>query len=303
MAFYGCTGLKDIKFSNGLKLIDLNAFANCSSLTNITLPNSLTEMYSGPFSNCPLLSNITCLASTPPTLYGNFGTYGTLHVLPGCKSAYENAEYWKNFTIVEDVVDKRTITISTNEYTTYCSDVNLDFSNVEGIKAYIAISYSPNTRTLTIANVNNVPAGEGMLLKGEAGKIYKVPATNEASVMQNLLKGSTSAFTLYPTDGDYINFVLTKNSAGKMGFYSFNGSVSMPANKAWLQIPTYAFGANANNVKGFSLVEEDGVLTGISDVKEESSESNVIFDLQGRRINDKPTHGLYISNGKKVMVK
>ena len=36
------------------------------------------------------------------TQVGCFPVYETLHVLPGCKSVYENADTWKNFTIVED---------------------------------------------------------------------------------------------------------------------------------------------------------------------------------------------------------
>ena len=53
------------------------------------------------------MDDVTCLATTPPTIYDTtFSTYaynGTLHVLPGCKAAYEVAEYWKDFfTIAED---------------------------------------------------------------------------------------------------------------------------------------------------------------------------------------------------------
>lgn len=29
--------------------------------------------------------------------------YGTLHVIKGCKDVYANADFWKNFTIVDDV--------------------------------------------------------------------------------------------------------------------------------------------------------------------------------------------------------
>ena len=43
------------------------------------------------------------------------------------------------------------------------------------------------------------------------------------------------------------------------------------------------------------------VHAGISDVEEENRD-NKIYDLQGRII-DRPTQGIYIVNGKKIVVK
>lgn len=49
---------------------------------------------------------MTNYSTKPQTIYSStFSTYGTLHVLKGCGEAYANADYWKNFTIVEDAVD------------------------------------------------------------------------------------------------------------------------------------------------------------------------------------------------------
>ena len=50
----------------------------------------------------------------------------------------------------------------------------------------------------------------------------------------------------------------------------------------------------------FYIVEMD--FTGIDDVKEQTVENNVIYDLQGRVV-DNPTKGVYIINGNKVLVK
>ena len=47
------------------------------------------------------LTSVTNLATTPQTITKNaFSTYGTLHVLKGCKDVYATTDVWKNFTIV-----------------------------------------------------------------------------------------------------------------------------------------------------------------------------------------------------------
>jgi hypothetical protein len=43
------------------------------------------------------------------------------------------------------------------------------------------------------------------------------------------------------------------------------------------------------------------VIQGIETIQSHSAVENVIFDLQGRRVNGTPRQGLYIMNGKKVM--
>ena len=61
---------------------------------------------------------------------------------------------------------------------TYASEYDLDFTNVSGLTAYVATSISDNT--LTLAPVDKVPAGTGLLLKGEGAEIFAVPMTGES---------------------------------------------------------------------------------------------------------------------------
>ena len=63
----------------------------------------MTSIEERAFYPCYQLTSVTNLAIIPQEINAEtFSVYGTLHVLPGCKAAYEAAENWKNFTIVED---------------------------------------------------------------------------------------------------------------------------------------------------------------------------------------------------------
>ena len=92
----------------------------------------------------------------------------------------------------------------------------------------------------------------------------------------------------------------TADSRNPIGFYKLNNTVTtIPGNKAFLVL------TNAEaQAKGFVLEFEDGGTTGIETIEnsKHSAEDGVYYDLQGRRV-ENPTRGVYIVNGKKVVIK
>jgi len=127
-AFYKCSNLASITIGNSVKEIGESAFYDCISLTEVTIPNSVTEIGFAAFQSCSglkevrignsvtnigelnfayckNLSMITSLNPTPPTITSNtFSNYtATLNVPEGSKTAYQNAEYWKNFTNIVEI--------------------------------------------------------------------------------------------------------------------------------------------------------------------------------------------------------
>ena len=92
----------------------------------------------------------------------------------------------------------------------------------------------------------------------------------------------------------------TADSRNPIGFYKLNNTVTtIPGNKAFLVL------TNAEaQAKGFVLEFEDGGTTGIETIEssKNSTESGIYYDLQGRRV-ENPTRGVYIVNGKKVVIK
>ena len=108
-------GCKNTIIPNSVTSIGDSAFNGCYSLTSIEIPNSVTSIGDDAFSWCDL-TEIKCWATTPPTIYSNtFSSYSAdLYVPVGRKAAYESAQYWKKFNIINDTLDKP-ITLNDND--------------------------------------------------------------------------------------------------------------------------------------------------------------------------------------------
>lgn len=88
---------------------------------------------------------------------------------------------------------------------------------------------------------------------------------------------------------------------GKIGFFMMNSSVTyMDGNKAFLDF------SQSSGAKGAVYIDFDNIdsdVTGITNIhQDEEPENPVYYDLQGRRV-EHPQHGIYIVNGKKVIIK
>jgi hypothetical protein len=86
-------------------------------------------------------------------------------------------------------------------------------------------------------------------------------------------------------------YVLNKKSEG-IGFYKLKADGTIGANKAYLVY-------NGPETREFLL---SGEATGIDNVSVSNCGNGEVYDLQGRRVSQ-PTKGLYIVNGKKVVIK
>lgn len=124
-AFESCYELTAVTFGRGVKSIGQRAFESCG-ITSVTIPDNVTSIGNWAFSYCSSLTSVSigagvtsiqdnafygsdnltdvkCWAKNPPSVgYDGFNTFGTLHVRRGCKSAYEAADYWKEFNPICD---------------------------------------------------------------------------------------------------------------------------------------------------------------------------------------------------------
>ena len=308
-AFYNCTGLTSITIPNSVTSIGGYAFYNCTGLTSITIPNSVTSIGGYAFYNCTGLTSITSLIPADALFtVDSYRFYNvdknacTLCVPYGAKDTYAATAGWKMFTnIVELEPTEVTVTIGQHGNATYCSPYALDFSEVEGMKAYAATGYNKATQVVTLTRVQTTEAGVGLFLKGEPGE-YTVPVIEYSNdYTLNLLVGTLEQTTVNSTDGAMSNYKFTiAEGNDEPMFYPFEDGTAFSAGKAYLQIPTAWLPATAQ--KSLNIRFDEGETTDIDELKGESGEVKTIYDLQGRVV-DNPTSGIYIIDGKKVLVK
>ena len=181
---------------------------------------------------------------------------------------------------------------ATKEYSTFCSSYDLDFTNVENFEAYVVSKLNENSAT--IQRVYKVKARTGLILKKTANvgseTKYVVPlASSTDEIATNKMVGVTEATDMTGISNAYIL---------KDGVFQPCSGGTLAAGKAYLDGSDWA----GEGTRSFSLVI-DGETTSIADVKSNMTDlRGDFFDLQGRRV-AQPTKGLYIVNGKKVIIK
>lgn len=182
---------------------------------------------------------------------------------------------------VRQSTDVETVTITSAGYATYCSENALDFSTT-GLTVYTAAVVGDEV-SFTELGDGIVPAGQGVLLKGDA-KSYDVPVTVTNASLTNAFIGVNVA-----SEEAAGIFVLMNGTKG-VGFYKTKNAFTVGAHTAYLSAAV----APTRSFIGF-----DEEITGIKNLKTVEGQ-DVIFDLSGRRVL-KAQKGLYIINGKKVV--
>ncbi len=177
------------------------------------------------------------------------------------------------------------VTVTSAGYATCVTKAKTDFSKTDGITAYIA---SVNGSKVKLTEVTKVPAGTGVILKGAAAD-YTLQPTTEATddITGNELLVSNGTVT-----GDGTIYVLGQNSEGKVGFGLLKTGEVLAAGKAYLKI------SDASR----SFIDIDDNVTGIQQVKGSKSQVESYYNLNGQRV-AQPTKGVYIVNGKKIIIK
>ena len=304
--FYGCSSLTSVNIPNGTTIIGYHTFNGCSSLTTVTIPSSVTSIYGNAFANCTELSVVYCYAAVvPETDDGVFDMShpesATLYVPANSVDAYKAAEPWNQFKEIlpiEDLPsDEDVITIKDTGKGTWCSEYDLDFTDMEGIKAYTATGYDDDSKTIWLSRVYRVPAGTGIMVKGDPGE-YKIPHATVKAAYANFFKGNTgSEITIYETDGEWTNYYMSNGQ-----FVSVKNTATIGTNRCYLQLPTTVFAGT----RSIEVVYDDEGTTGVKDNNRETITNNrddQWFTIGGQRISKPTKKGLYIHSGKKVVIR
>lgn len=177
----------------------------------------------------------------------------------------------------------------------YDQDVQLP----ETKSAYIGTAVDGNNITLGKIG-RNIPKNTGVIIASGTESIeIKVGGTYSATTTGNKLTGTTEGVTA--EEDKYYAFGLGTNGGDKVfGFWRVNNVVLIPAYKAY-----YKVSGSPSSVKFFSVTFDDDALTGIQQPETSVVKSaNGWYDLNGRQLTSKPaTKGIYVNNGKKVVIK
>lgn len=193
-------------------------------------------------------------------------------------------------------------------YGTYYS--SKAYTMPKGVKGYTITGNEGTSLVMNEAYAAGdvVPAKTALVVEGAANKYYTLVAeSTDLTPANNKLHGSDKAEMTY-VDGTNVKYYkLSYNNEGNnLGFYwgSENGApFTNGAHKAYLALDSETL---LSQSRGFSLADlAHGVTTGINTTVKSATQSNFIYDLNGRRINslNGAAKGVYIMNGQKVLVK
>ena len=188
-------------------------------------------------------------------------------------------------------------TIGATGWTTFASTYPLNLSSItasEGTAtAYYAYTAKGSSVTMT-STTATVRAGEGLALKGTAGATVTIPvAASGTAIDGNKLKGCTTSTALAANSNYYV--LVNNNNTAEFQRLDTNGA-TIPAGKAYLDLTGVTLAPT------LSIVFEDET-SGIDEVRsQKEGVKGAYFNLAGQRV-AQPTKGLYIVNGRKVVIK
>lgn len=196
----------------------------------------------------------------------------------------------KQITLYNGYRFATTATSNIDNVATFSASSPVTFSS--DATAYIAIN--SDNKQVTLSPLNGaLAAGKGAIVsKATTGDIYAYVSTETTDSRNNLLVGSGDA-TKELTDGNYYIFNKKDNDA-VFSPLDNAASTTLAANKAALKTTTTG---------GQALTLDFGSVTGINTVTTAMPATNATFDLSGRKVSGKLPAGLYIKNGKKLLIK
>jgi hypothetical protein len=290
-----------------IRKIDQGAFFRTLPLNKLTIPLSMENLGAN---NYNISGDVYISHNTPFTLGSNaFGSQSTLkvHVPVDRSFAFKPEAGWSEYA--DKIVEE--LKIGPNGYTSYYLE-NENFEVPAGCTAYIIKNVTQQgttnfgkTTDVAIAAGSVIPKQTGFILKGTAGSTvyYRAGLTGvtEVDVTGNLLVGT--AVEKEFNGAGYKYYLFGKGAVGQ-GFYYQTGrdgnSIKLPAHRAGLKLS--ASGPDFAPAKELIFNFDDATTTGVNTVQPAVEKKNdVIYDLQGRRVTN-PSRGIYIVNGKKVVI-
>lgn len=199
--------------------------------------------------------------------------------------------------VIEYEAAVTTPTIDAGDCATFSSPLMLDFSNLEGVEAYIATGC--NSEKVTMEKVTTtVRENTGVVLKSTSDetKAFTIPTAATASALSNNLLKATEVLTEVTKAESGTNWVLAGSGSSLGWYYIDNFTATLAAGKCYMHTE------GANPAKTAMEMSFEDNATGMDIVNYGVNESSAVYNLAGQRV-DNNAKGLVIINGKKVYKK
>ena len=270
--------------------LQLSETADASTILFYTADRNLLTYANGLYCNSNFQSPVDGAKHTYTFQQAANGELGCYNIRPSQGNPlYEyntTVDKWSDITNGRcnwqlEAVKALPVSISAAGFATLYAPVALEIPT--GITAYTG---TVDGEVLMLTALNGIiPANTGVILEGNGGSYDFAISGTEASAPANELRGSIE--TVNAGTGYYT----LQQQNGEVGLYPFNGT-TLQGFKAYIN--------NVSGVKGLAF--DFGSTTGIGGLNTDNSKALEIYDLSGRRVT-KPGKGLYIVNGKKVIIK
>lgn len=287
------TKLANVVIPTNCNTIGQGAFSDNANLTTVVINGVECYLAVSAFAKCDKLKDVYITSNVEPDAgrYGfPFDNNPTVHVVPNFLNTFKGL----NTCNTEHFDSNLSITLS-KDWTTFSSAYNLDFSSVEGLTAYAA-KYDKANDAVALTQVKRVAAHNGLILKGEAGKIYTLP-----------ILPSDEAELDAVTDNQLVDCVDALWSTGRdKDYFLSNGEFVKSTNDGWV-LPgksyLYINGGRVNQSPSPLRVYVDNTATSIDGITNNHVvKDEAYYNLQGVKVQH-PQHGVFIHNGKKVVLK
>ena len=298
-AFWGEEGEFSLFLPESVTAIEERAFHMASGLKTLTIPSGITYIDGECFAFCEGTQNVYCYVDADDMTWDDGMSMAFSMMTPkGTKFHVTDADAWStkfpdaNVTFVGDLAPAIAGNAVDGVYwaTYYNSAANMKAdANTTVYKAAI------NGSSLTLTEVADkvINAGEAVILKSKCASIAMTTsaAASTADYTGNALEG----FDVATAVAAGFKYYVLSNENSTLGFYRYNGA-TLGANKAFIKV------ADAGAPAYFSF-NFGGEPTGITNTNRTNNTNiSVVYNLSGQRV-AQPTKGLYIVNGKTVVIK
>lgn len=285
--------LENVVIPTNCNTIEQGAFSENANLTTVVVNGLECYLAVSAFAKCDNLKDVYITSDKEPNAerYGSpFQNNPTVHVVPNYLETFKGL----NTCNTTNFDSNFSITLN-KEWTTLTSAYNLDFSNVEGGSTAYTAKYNEKKDAVALTPVKKVKAHTGLILKGEAGKTYTL----------HILPSNETG--LDATDNQLVDCVDAIWSTGRdKDYFLSNGEFVKSDHNGWaLPGKSYLFinGGRGNGSNSPMRVYVDNTATAIDGITNNPVvKDEAYYNLQGVKV-QRPQHGVFIHNGKKVVLK